>query len=141
MLDLLLATLLLALSTLPGPMEEWRQCLLVEAPEIHMLLHEALRERMATEADTAGMVDSEVREAVMAVEVVDLWALLLLLATGDVVRDPVLTAEEAVTEVAEAAISGIWQVKSTMVPFGHPMGVYRALVELPSTRSNLSARL
>lgn len=128
MLDLLLATLLLALSTLPDRTEEWRQCLLVEVPETHMLLHGALPERTATVVDTAGMAGSEVQGAVMAAEVADLWVLLLRLAIGDAVRGLVLmAAEEVATEVVGAATSGIGHLHSSMVPLGHLIDVYRPL--------------
>ena len=108
MRDSSLVTLSPVLSTRQALMEEWHQCLLEEAPEIHMLLLEAVLGKMAMAADTAGMVDLEVPGVVMVVEAEDPWAPLLLLATGDVARDPVLTVVgEVATEVEGAVTSGI----------------------------------
>lgn len=94
-----------------------------------MLLQEDLPGKTDMAVDTAGTVVAlEAQEAAMAGEVVDLWALLLLLAIGDVVRGLVLTVEEAATEVAGAVTSGIRLFQSTTPPSGLPMNVHRVVV-------------
>jgi hypothetical protein len=76
-----------------------------------MLHHEADPERMGTVVDMAGeaVADLEAHEADMVVVAVDLWALLLHLETGDVVRDLVLTVAvvEVASEAEEVATSGL----------------------------------
>lgn len=75
-----------------------------------MLRREADPERTVTVVDMVGeaVADLEAHEADTVVVAVDLWALLLHLETGGVVRDLVLTV--AVVEVAsgveEVVISG-----------------------------------
>lgn len=134
-------TLSLALSTHQARMEEWHQCLLEEAPEIHMLLHEAVRGKTATVVDTAETVDLEVPGVVMEVEAEDPWVLLLHLAIGDAVKGLALTVvEEVATEVGGAATSGIGHLRPLRCP-QVKKHVYRVFnISLFGTRTTFGLR-
>jgi hypothetical protein len=88
-----------------------------------MLRLEAGPEKTDTVVDMAGeaVADLEAHEADTVVVAVDLWALLLHLETGDVVRDLVLTV--AVVEVA-SEVEGVVTSGSAVRSFhdGRPPG-------------------